>query len=401
VNTNRARFKALVTALGVVGALTLAACGSGSSDNTAAEADKVESGKVYVEGVPTLDELYKGSEHLPPTTGPAPKKGANVWWLSCGESIEGCSGPAAGGKEAAKAIGFEYHIADGKLNVGGGWSAGIRTATAAGADAIILFGISCPVVSQAVQEARDSGIVVMGVESDDCEYNGSSTNPAVKEFVDQYYSETMTSAIKGGFWGTYGKVAADYIINKSQGKAKLIINSGVETQTKAIDDGFRKEFAKCKGCEIVDTVKYASPDLGPNGAWINAFRTNIVKNTGKFNAVYFPFDGFAAAWGGVKALEDAGMADKVITFGGQGFPDSEEMVRQGRLDAITSARPAAWVGWGAIDQINRALNGEKRTPEGFGFTLLDKDKNLPKEGESWNGTVDWKDTYLKTWGVQQ
>lgn len=393
------KFNLRVVAVLTSAALLAAGCGSSSTSDAAdIDIDSVDADKVYVSGIPTLNKLREGTEVLPPAKGPAPKKGANVWWVSCGESIEGCSGPAAAGKEAAAAIGFEYHIADGKLNVGGGWSEAIRSATAAGADAIIAFGISCDVAKEAIKQARDRGIVVMGVESDDCGYEGDSSNPAVKEFTDQYYSEDMTGAITGGFWEAYGRIAADYAIDASGGKAKIIINSGVEPQTKAIDDGFRAEFAKCKTCEIVDTVKYASPDLGPNGAWIQSFRSAIVKNTGTFNGVYFPFDGFATAWGGVKALEDSGF-EKVITFGGQGFPDSEDMVRNGRLSAITSARPAGWVGYGAIDQINRALNGEERTPQGFGFTVIDKDHNLPGKGETWNGTVDWKATYLKSWGV--
>jgi ribose transport system substrate-binding protein len=354
--------------------------------------------KVYAEGVPTLKELYAAGPTLPSAEGPPPKTGANVWWISCGQAIEGCSAPAAAGEEAAKKLGFDFHIADGGLDKNGGVAGAIRTAVAGGAQAMVLWGVSCESVNQPITEARDKGVIVMGSHADNCDqYTGDGGgNPAVTEWFDQMYSASMPNALK--FWDGVGRSAADYIIDVSEGKAKVLLNSGNYSTIKALDDGFRAEFAKCKDCEIVDTIKWGLTDLGPNGPWAQAFRSKVIADAGKFNVIYAPFDGFWTEWGGLEAVKQAGLKD-IVTVGGLGLPATIEAVRSGELTAMPTALPNDMQGWAAMDAINRALNNTPRTPQGYGFTLIDKDHNLPPEGEQFNGSVDYKSAYLKAWGV--
>jgi ribose transport system substrate-binding protein len=400
----RTRIRDVGVVIGVVSTLALGVVGCRSADTSSGHFALIKIGaanpnEVYVKGVPTLNALYKGGLTLPPTSGPKPKKGANVWWISCGQAIEGCSAPAAAGQQAAKELGFDFHIADGGLNKDGGVAGAIQTAIAGGAKAMVLWGISCEDAAQPIAEARNKGIIAMGGQSDDCnQYSGNGGgNPQVTKFEDMEYSSTMTDASK--FWDGYGSVSADYIIDESEGHAKLLINSGNFSTTKDIDVAFRKEFAKCTTCKIVYTVPWALSDLGPDGPWSQAFRTAVIKEAGQFNSVYFPFDGFSTEWGGLDALQQAGLKG-IVTFGGLGLPDAVQSVREGGLTALTSSIPNGLQGWAAMDEINRALNGWPRSPEGYGFTLITQSHNLPPSGQPFVGNVNWMGAYLKSWGVK-
>jgi ribose transport system substrate-binding protein len=396
----RTRKRAAMLAGGLLStlALVLAGCGDSSGEAETVDVSAADANKVYAEGVPTLNELYAAGPTLPSTDGPPPKAGANVWWISCGQAIEGCSAPAEAGKEAAEKLGFDFHIADGGLDKNGGVAGAIRTAVAGGAEAMVLWGVSCESVNQPITEARDSGVIVMGAHADNCDqYDGDGGgNSAVTEWFDQMYSASMPTALE--FWDGVGRTAAQYIIDATQGKAKVLLNSGNYSTIKALDDGFRAELAKCEGCEIVSTLEWGLSDLGPNGPWAQAFRSKAIADAGKYNAVYFPFDGFFLEWGGLDSLEQAGVKD-VITVGGLGLPATIQAVRDGDITAMPTALPNDMQGWAAMDAINRALNNEPRTPQGYGFTLIDKDHNLPAEGEEFLGNVDFKSAYLESWGL--
>src|SRR3954449_3193178 len=135
-------------------ALALGACGAGSgSDATAAPAGgKVSLTTTYATGVPTLQQLYAGNEGTPPTSGPKAKAGAKVIWVSCGGETPGCAKPADYFLEAAKSLGWNASVVDGKLNVNNGFSNAIRTAIAQKPAAIIAHGINCVEAKSALEE---------------------------------------------------------------------------------------------------------------------------------------------------------------------------------------------------------------------------------------------------------
>jgi ribose transport system substrate-binding protein len=341
-----------------------------------------------VAGVPTLDELYQGSYTQPPPSSPPGAKGKSVWWISCSQAVPSCVRPAEAAAEAAKALGIDFHVADGKFNVGGAFSAAIRTALAAKPDAILLYGVACEAVRGALQDAKAQGVLVMGVETPDCATGEKMFS------VNMKYSTKFEGVVD--YWHAYGATAADYIIAKSGGKAKIINNAGEsEPLQKYVDEGFREELKKCPGCEIVETVPYSSPDLVPNGPWIQAFRSALVKHPDA-TAAYMPWE---VMWsiGGAQAITESGL--KLISFGGQAAPDGLDLVRQGKITAITTARSMEWSGYAGIDSINRALNDEETVVQGIGFALVDKTKGLPAQGAEYKPPIDFKAAYQKAWGA--
>jgi inositol transport system substrate-binding protein len=77
---------------------------------------------------------------------------------------------------------------------------------------------------------------------------------------------------------------------------------------------------------------------------------------GKFNAIVAHNDEMAV--GAVKALEDAGLADKVLVGGIDATPDALNMLKEGKL-AVTVFQDAFGQGAKGIELAVKALQGEK------------------------------------------
>jgi ribose transport system substrate-binding protein len=374
---------AVIGAAAVLAVSALAGCGSSStaSSTSAAVSDA------------DLARLAKGYEGTVPASGPKADAGASVWWVSCGQSIPDCSDPAAAAQAAAKTLGMDFHIADGKLNAGGGDAAAMRTAIAANPDAIIVHGMSCSAIKQPLEEAKAAGIPVMGVEGLDCS-DEPGGGPSLFT-VDMQYSAKAPSAVE--YFKSWGKSAADYIIAATGGQAKVIDNAGNEPLQTLINDGFVEELKTCSGCSIVDTVRFGSPDLIPNGPWVSQFQASMAKNP-TANATFLPFDAMLSLAGGVQAVKASGL--DMVVAGGSGGSVGMDLVRSGDMDAVTAAHDVSWLGYGAVDEINRVLQGEKTVPEGVGVVMVDKSHNLPtSQGQSYTSSTDWKGAYDKLWGA--
>jgi ribose transport system substrate-binding protein len=394
-----------IVALVLAALVAIAGCGSSSSSSSSASASPTTSAassasststspsssvSAGVAGIPPMSQLTgQGYETPPPASGPAPAKGKSVWWVSCGMSIPACSVPANAAAAAAKKIGFDFHIADGKLNVGGGDLVAFRTALAAHPAAIIIHGISCPIVETGLRQAKSQGVLTMGVEALDC----SDTNQGSKLFTNDFlYSAKAPSGVN--YFTAWGKISADYIIQASGGKAQVVAAIGTEPLQAIGGQGFTTEMKKCSGCSLVDTINFTSADLIPGGPWVQKMRPALISHPAA-NYVWLQFDPNVALGTTIVNQELA----KANAVGGSGEADEQDFVRQGKLKAITGAHDAQWMGWGAMDEINRALQKKPSVPEGVGPIVETKDANLPPQGSGFISPIKYQDVYLKSWGV--
>lgn len=346
-------------------------------------------------GVPSIQQQTSaGTEQPPPTSGPTPAKGKTVWYVSCGQSVPDCSLPAAAAGAAAKALGWQFHIADGKLNVGGGELAAVETAVAAKPNAIIIHGAACSESEPALQKAKAEGIKVIGIEAPDC-----STNPADALFtVPMMYTSTAPST--PAYFIEWGKRAADYIIAASDGKAQIINNASTsEPVFELINQGFVAEMKKCSGCKILYTVNFVQSDQVPNGPWIQRFRAALVRYPTATYA-HVPSAALVSSLGGAVAAKAAN--PKLVVVGGSGTGPQMDLVREGYNVVVTAAHSAKWMGWGAMDELNRAFNGQPSVPEGIGFravTKSDLGANNQTSGASYESNINWQAAYMKLWGA--
>ncbi|MCR1783668.1 substrate-binding domain-containing protein [Nocardioides carbamazepini] len=364
-----------------VAALALSACsdtaeGGSTKDELAANTDG-------------LDELFEGTEHEPPTTGPEMSTDKSVWWISCGMAIPDCSVPANAAQEAALAMGIEFHIADGKLNVGGGNEAAVRTALAAKPDALIIHGISCPIVQAPLQEAVDAGVEVMGVEALDC----AATGGPQLFTAEMNYAEGAETGEE--YFKRWGEIGADYLVAATEGKAKVIVNEGTEPLQALINDAFVATVEECEECEILEQIEFGSADLAPEGTWIQQFRASLAQHPDA-NSVFLPFDVNISTAGGAQAVNESGL--DLIGAGGSGQAPALDLVRDDKFTAVTAAHSATWMGYAAMDNINRVLQGEDTVPQGVGFRVVDANNNLPESPESQYETpIDFVAAYNELW----
>lgn len=75
-----------------------------------------------------------------------------------------------------------------------------------------------------------------------------------------------------------------------------------------------------------------------------------------------------------------------------------DFIRKGVVQTAVIGYPLEWSGWGAIDQLNRSLQGKPLAKDqGVRFRLLTKD-NIPSSGKSYVGDVDFEAKYRQLWG---
>ncbi len=67
-------------------------------------------------------------------------------------------------------------------------------------------------------------------------------------------------------------------------------------------------------------------------------------------------------------------------MGGEGFADELDLIRTGKITAANIIS-SEWVGWASIDTMNSFFLGQQPADSGIGWTMVDKDHNLPPSGE--------------------
>lgn len=367
-------------------ALTASACGSDDSSSSSASSKQTASSATG-DATAAGNELFAGSETPPPSSGPAAQKGKTVWWISCGQAAPACSVPAQAASDAAKTLGYNFKIADGKLNIGGGYATAIRQAVAAKPDAIVVHAMNCELVKQPLAEAKAAGIKTFDVEAGPCP---DGTSPYTDNM--QYSSKAPTST---DYFQNWGALSARYIA-ASNPNAKVIDNFEDDDLGTQIQAGFTRELAKCAGCKIVKTVKYQVSDLTPNGAWIQAFRTALLQSDA--NVAFLPFGVQMLGVGGIKAIKESGK--KIEVVGGNGESDAMDFVRSGDVAACTGCHDSSWMAYGVMDNVNRVLSGGKPVPQGIGQRVVDKahaSQASAGEGKPYRSPIDWKAAYEKVW----
>src|SRR5215831_4548637 len=206
-----------------------------------------------------LDRAYQGTEREPPKSAAKPTPGKKVWIISPGQIGESASIATNAAKEAGELIGWKMTLYDSKLDVAN-FSLGIRQAVAAQADGVILHSIDCPLVKQALAEARAAKVKIVAYYALDCD------DPSVKG--QPMYDASVNFGSQFGDYAAltraWGAAKADWVITRTKGRAKVISFKEDELLVvKYIREGFEEELAKCKSCEIVKTVDFTLQDLGP------------------------------------------------------------------------------------------------------------------------------------------
>jgi ribose transport system substrate-binding protein len=377
------RFRSPTLMAGALLAVSLLTAACGSTATTTSSSDLSSASKQ------ALETAYKGVTGTPPTASVTAPKNVSLWVMSCGEQAVTCHTPAVAVEAAAKALGWSTHLCDGQLNPTG-FANCIRQATSAKAKVFIPIGIDCSSAKQAFVDAKKAGVTIIGGGGSNC--NGADGKPiwATERLQLQGYNIESYSEITG-------KLQADYLIGKTNGKAKvLVVNFTDQVWGPWITAGFKKELATCKGCSVVGQLDLSNNDFVSNTA-TQKFSTALLKAS-TANGVTIPVDGWLTS-GLAQAVVQSGRNDKLWVIGRFGDKGNTDLILNNQGEDATVGYPSDWGAWGSVDEAARVLAGQQPVVEGDGVNVIGKGHGLPAAGQSYQGGVDYQAIYKKAWGV--
>jgi ribose transport system substrate-binding protein len=378
-----------LAAMTAVLAIALTAC----SGMTAAPKPAKSSVDYSAQAMQATQAAISGTYHEPSTQPRPGAPGKKLAVISSGQNAISSVVPATAVMEAAKAIGWQTAIYDGKLTPQS-WPALVEQAVTSGVDGIVLVAVDCPVVAKPLAEAKAKGIKVVGIFAFDCNdplFGGAG--PALfSSYVD--FGPPVNRNIDD-FSDLYGADQANTIIAQTNGAAKVVLVTDNEfTSIRHVVQGFRATIAKCATCSVVGEVDIKAGDLtGPNaeGAVEQALRDHP-----DANAVKSPYT--AATLAAVSpAVMKTNRAASLYVMGGEGFEPELDLIRKHQgLSAVTII-PSDWYGWAAVDTVNSLFLGQVPADSGLGWQLIDDEVN-PPSNNAYKPTIDFRSAYRAAWG---
>lgn len=364
-------------------ATTLTACAGGGTEDAGAKAEDADTARYQK----TLEGWYDGTYKEP--KGPAVESPASrdIWFVSVGLGVEYAVRSADAAKAAANDLGWNVHVYDAKFDPNQ-MLTGIQQAVVAKADGIIVSAIDCATVKNGAQQAADAGIPIVSIEGVDCD-------PGLYSHVVGYTGgSSFQDATKA-----FGKAQADWLIARTDGQAKVVLNTGEDTETTRLaGKGQREALEDCPTCEILDDVTWTTADLGPKLQ--EKIQQAMVKHPDA-NAFLPSYDAIMTQSGGAQALTASGRLAQLSVGGGEGTIAGIEQIRNGKGMQMCAGQSVEWETYAAYDALIRLFldRDPSEVDTGNGIQVCDKDHNLPSKGEPYAPPVDFVASYHQMWGL--
>lgn len=382
---------ALLVLAAVVG---LSACGSSSGNSSSSsetESSTTEAGGGGEGSSTDYTKLLKEATEVTPSkyegpTEPAPAKpGTKIAAISCAQTLQGCAEIAEGIEEAAQVAGIDEKTFDGQGETTV-QNKQILNAISWGADAIILEAIDPTTVQTGLAAAEKAGIVVGGAVNGTNSPNKTRTPPA---------GDVWTSYDVGIDYKLAGEYEASWIIADSEGKANTVVYGTKEfpalpPQT----EGVMKKLEECEGCTTDGPIDFLSSQIATN---LGEEVVGYIRTHPDVEYVFCPYDPAAPAM--VTAIETAGLAGQVKLVSLLGNEQNLEFIRNEEVQAADGSYDELYVGFAAVDQALRVLDGQKPfEPQGenIPFQLVDS-TNLPPEGQAYTAPFEFRPEFEKLW----
>jgi ABC-type sugar transport system substrate-binding protein len=369
-------------------AVVLGACGSSNSASSGAstpDAAKLETksgsagAKEYLTKV--QDESQVDFPSFMPPDSPSVAKGKKIAVILNGSGAEGAVRASEGMKTAGSALGWTIEVTDGQFdpNV---QSQGITSAVNKQVDGIVLDSIAPVTVGGAVQKALAAKIPIV-----------TTFDPGSSKEVPGVFGDASNGTFDGGL------ALGAWIAVNSNGKGRIVNVPDTSlplTQQRAA--GVKAGIEKfCPTCKVLATHQN---DIAAMATKLPSQASADVSRFGTKNLyMVAPFD--AAATFLIQGAKDA-KAPKFPIVSMDGNKDAIKAIADGNYLATTWAAAAEWMGWAALDQMNRAFNNAQPAGKSGDATvpslLIDK-SNLPTKGGDWSPSFDYQSAYKKLWGL--
>lgn len=316
-----------------------------------------------------------------PTTGPAAAKGKKIVCINADSknAVEAMWGESTA--EAARAIGWDVTVLDGKGTVQGQVAA-LNQAISMKVDGIVISANAEP-LQGSILEAKQQGIPVVGIHA--------SNVPGPDPDLNLLFNCTSDGT-------EIGKALADYIIADSDGKGRAIILYDAQyaiARQKA--EAMRDQLAICPTATLLDFVNTPLSDVPRNmpqlaSSWVSKFGTPFyVMSIADY---YYDFVTPTLRSGGID------LAD-VKLLGSDGTNAAYQRIRDGDYQIVTIPEPATMFGYMSVDALNRHFNGQEVVSFIPDVYLVTSD-NVDAEGGDKNLFIpsnNFEEEYLKTWGI--
>jgi len=314
-----------------------------------------------------------------------PPKTFKIAVVTCLSALAGCYLPATAVQNAAKALGWQSEIFDGKGDPAI-QSAGIEQALNDGANAIITTAIDGHAIQGALAKAKAAGVPVVSSS------NGSA---AGEQGFTLDVSPNLTDM---------GKALADWIIVDSKGTANFVPYLDKEFQSNiSTETGLLSEFKTCTTCKLQRTQNFVATNVG-NG--LGAQTVAYFRKNPQVKYTHFSFD--PAALDQVPALWQAGIkyvkATSIL-----GDAPNLQFIKTGKIQQADGAWDNEYMGWAAVDQVIRlvthqplAVSANQTSRYKYGentpWVLITK-TNVPAGNKDWHASFNYQSQYKKLWGL--
>jgi ribose transport system substrate-binding protein len=282
-----------------------------------------------------------------PARGPRAERGGLVVFVAGDLTNGGIAGAALGVQSAARAIGWQLQIVDGRGTTAGQARA-LRAALRLNPTGIVLGGFDATAQTLALRRAAGMGIPVVGWHA--------GTRPGPDRQAGLFTNVSTDPA-------SVARLAAAYAIDHSDGTAHVVIFTDRRYPIAAYKANvMAAEIRRCRRCAVLDIVN--SPiDLAQQQ--MPAVVSSLLHRFGAQLRYMLAINGIYIG-GAVAALVNAGRrgGDPPFAIGaGDGDASDFERIRSGDHQTASIAEPLYLQGWQIVDELNRARAGQP--PSGY------------------------------------
>ncbi len=319
-----------------------------------------------------------------PTTGPKAAPGKTVIYVAADLRNGGIQEVGDGVKEAGQAIGWTVRVLDGQGSVSGIHSA-FSQAVALKPDGIVVGGYDVVQNAADIEQAAAGGIRIVAW------HGGPKPGPMAEYHV--------ISNI-GSDSARVAKVAADYAIAQSGGKAGVVIfTDSAYAIALAKAKMMRDEIQTVPGCSV---LSFEDTPLADTSTRMSQLTTSLLQRYGAkwtfslaINDLYYDFIGPPL----ISAGGDAS-GPPVNISAGDGSNSAYERIRGGQFQAATVPEPLLLQGWQVVDEMNRGFAGQPASGYVAPVHLVTA-KNVDLDGgkkDIYDPDNNYRDAYKRIWG---
>lgn len=351
---SRLAIVAMAAGVAVLAAGTQGAGASARSDAHTSGTITVAQAKAAVLAASQWPKTWKG-----PTTPTVIQKGKKIVVISCSQATA-CADEVAGVVDGAKAIGWSTQVVDGKGDPSV-YSSAIRTAVTSGADGIVLASVNVGLVTDALRFAKQHHVPVLNNASITAKQAGIDPSLVAGENPDPNPSR--------------GVLTAQWMIWNSSGKAQVVMFRTNDAGLNSRDAATVATLKQCAGCKILDQINAGfdittTPKMSQQ---ISSILDRFSSKVGYIRTPYSAADGFA-----VPALQGR-HATKVQLISDSPTALQMKQCYQGKNIGAVFGDDLTWVGWEAVDEMNRIFEhpGKKPPPENTVWRMFLSPKYFP------------------------